>query len=349
MGTFHELDDDRQLLQHVRTSVTARRAFRIALLLSLGAAACRTIGVGAGADAGNPDGGGEDLGAGGDTAADDAGAPAGPGGTRPPAGTGGAGVAGSGGARGGGGSGGAGAGTGSGGRGGAGAAGGSCGSPSTTPLRPEVLLLLDKSSSLLQRPDGSMCPTGSDCVTKWSIYAPAVKEVVAATVTEVDWGLKLFPSGASTTAQCQVSSTVEIPMGPGNGAAIAAAIDQIMPYGSTPTRLAETFAATYLQTFTTANPKAIVLATEGQPNCGSAGSSASPDDAATIEAVRAAAAAGIRTFVMGWVLDSDLSARATLSEMALVGGTARNADPPFYPAGSGAELATALRQLGVCR
>ena len=88
----------------------------------------------------------------------------------------------------------------------------------------------------------------------------------------MNWGLKLF---ADTDSTCGVSpNNVAVPDRRQQRGAVANVIQQrtdanggVTNGSRTPTRSAENAAVTYLNTVTTSNPKFILLATDGQPNC----------------------------------------------------------------------------------
>ena len=98
-----------------------------------------------------------------------------------------------------------------------------------------------------------------------------------------------------------------------------------------------------MKTVNTANPKFILLATDGLPNCPATGASDGPDDQGAIDAVTAANAAGYKTFVVG--IATGGSGDATLSAMATAGGLARAGSPTYYPVSTAADLAAAVRTL----
>ena len=96
------------------------------------------------------------------------------------------------------------------------------------------------------------------------------------------------------------------PIGANSAAAIAAAIaartdanGNVTNGSRTPTRAAEDAAVTYLRGLTDPNPKFILMATDGQPNCPASGNSSGDDTPGAIAAVTAAATAGFPTFVVG--------------------------------------------------
>src|SRR4029453_7123301 len=137
---------------------------------------------------------------------------------------------------------------------------------------PEILILLDASGSMNDTADSASCAEGCGPASKWAETVAAIRATVARTETAVSWGLKLFPD---TDAACGVAQLgVPVPRGPRNAAAIAAALDArtssnggLSNAGRTPTSAAENAAVSYFATQTTPNPKFIVIATDGLPNC----------------------------------------------------------------------------------
>lgn len=204
-------------------------------------------------------------------------------------------------------------------------------------LPPEILIVLDKSSSMNESSTNGPC--GSGCVSKWSAVSSAIVDVVGATDSSANWGLKYF--GSDTL--CGVLPGVDVPVAPGNGAAIRASILAAAPASMTPTRLAEVAAVEYLKTLKTPNPKFIVLATDGLPNCGSLLFTLG-DEAGTVSAVADARAAGFATFVVG-ISTMGSGADTTLNNMADAGGMARAGSTHYYPVAGAAELKDALANI----
>ena len=233
-----------------------------------------------------------------------------------------------------------------------------------TKLPPDVLILLDRSGSMNESYNGVSCGAGgmggraggmTNCGadSKWAKVVPAIAQVVGDTQAEVNWGLKFFPqnSAGMGTDACAVNNTAEVPIAPNNAAAIQTAITGstqanggvVTGYNGTPTRNAANGAVGYMQSLTDANPKFILLATDGAPTCPEAGTTnASPG---AIAAVEAAKAAGFSTFVAGIATANSAEADATLSSMATVGGLPRAATPTYYPVTNADDLAAAIRTL----
>ena len=239
---------------------------------------------------------------------------------------------------------------------------GNCGARNKVAMKvpPDILILLDRSGSMnddvsnqMCRPDGGMgniggMGAGCGAESKWAKVIPAITQVVSETQMDVNWGLKFFPDNSGN--MCSVTSTAAVPVAPGNGAAVAAAImgatsanGGVVGYNGTPTRSAEAGATMYLQSLTDTGPKYILLATDGLPTC-AATAGQGDDSAAAPGAVDAARTAGFKTFVVG-VATGGGSADTTLSNMANAGGLPRAGTPTYYPVSSSADLAAAIRTL----
>lgn len=209
----------------------------------------------------------------------------------------------------------------------------------------EILLLLDRSGSMKEKPSGS---TTSD--SKWSLVVPAVNEVVTATDASVSWGLKAFPEGeGGECIAASVTSKIPVPVGPASAAAVTAEVTAMTPDGNgTPTGAAVNAAVNYLKTLTDTNPKFILLATDGEPSCKDPTDSDVDAREYAVQAVTDAASAGIKTVVVG-VATTKSSATRALNEMAVAGQMPRvSADasaPKYYLASTKDELTQALIQI----
>jgi len=245
---------------------------------------------------------------------------------------------------------------------GAGGMAAGCGvAAAATPLAPDILILLDRSGSMANDVNDLSCQatdpiTGAattDCgpSSKWALTTPVIDQVVAASESSVNFGLKFFADPGNNS--CSVSNGVQVALGPHNAAAVTAAIaaetndrGSITNGSRTPTRAAVQAAAVYLQSVADPSPKYILLATDGQPNCTPGGTNAAADDSAgAIAAVQAAAMAGIQTFVVGIATAGMGAADATLTAMALMGGVPRMGTPAYYPVSTPEELAAAIETL----
>jgi hypothetical protein len=210
-------------------------------------------------------------------------------------------------------------------------------------LTPEVLLVLDRSASMNLNAAGDDC--GGDCgpSSRWAQLTSAIDQVVAMTSTKVNWGLKAF---ADSDGACGVGSGVAVPVGPSNAGVVAATIagwtgasGSLQTSSQSPTRAAEDAAAAYLSALGSPDPKLILLATAGAPDCRLATTPTTLDDATgAAAAVQAARNLGIPTFVLGAAGAS--TADATLSALANAGGVPRSGTKPYYSVASADELAS---------
>ena len=204
-------------------------------------------------------------------------------------------------------------------------------------LPPDLLLVLDRSSSMNDSPTPLMPMPG---VTLWTETMGALDQVVRETQMGVNWGLYMFPTGAN----CGVAAAPEAPVAPANAEKVVMTSRMLGPVPTgltlgTPTSAAMNSATAYLRTVTTKNPKYIVLATDGRPTCPGFGA-----DEAAVTAVTMAAAAGYKAYVIGIAINAD--AQLVLNNMAVAGGLPRN-DPTnkYYPVTSRADLVTALKAI----
>lgn len=211
-------------------------------------------------------------------------------------------------------------------------------------LPPAVLLVLDRSASMIEnKVVGPVCQTRA-CGTRWTEVTSAMSAALQKTQTNIDWGVKTYPDDSA----CLVGDDPSVPVGPANATAIIshyASVPPIVDGGYTPTREAVRKGGAYLRGLGRANPKFLLLATDGEPNCGAGGTTVK-DAAASVQAVADVAAAGIPVFVVG-VSTANTTASATLNEMAVKGGRPRS-DPTtkYYPAETAEDLTAALAAIG---
>jgi hypothetical protein len=207
-------------------------------------------------------------------------------------------------------------------------------------IPPDLLIILDKSGSMGDQPDGTKCDMIPMCPSKWVQMTAAIDQVVTQTDTTIRWGLKYFADMGS----CGVTPGAAVPIAPNNGMAITTSIAANMPGPSTPTRLAVQSGAAYLQTVMDPNPKFILLATDGLPNCAPGARKASDDDSAgAVMAVTAAAAAGFPVFVVGV---GNTGAEDTLNMLATAGGRPQAGAQKYFPVASTADLVSVLKTIG---
>ncbi len=222
---------------------------------------------------------------------------------------------------------------------------------------PDLLIVLDRSGSMLMDAAGTNCQGmggqggggrgggmrgGNNCGanSKWSQVTTAINAVAAMTETKINWGIKFF----GNDMMCGVTAGATVAPGPNNAAAIAAAIaaPANQPGSSTPTAAGELSAGEYLASLaaTDTNPKFILMATDGQPNC-LAGNSQMTDDMGAIDSVATVKAMGFPTFVIG-IATTGGPGDATLSSMAMNGGYPLPGTTQYYSIMNTADLVAAL-------
>ncbi len=235
----------------------------------------------------------------------------------------------------------------------------SCGQTnvSVMPEPPDILIVQDKSGSMTEQASGCCCGSGSNSCSlnvnctgnsscgansKWAQVSAAIDTVVMTTQTSVNWGLIFFGSDN----MCGVSTKPNVAIAPNDYAAISQAYANNTPGSYTPTRAAVDAAAAYMKTVTDTNPKYLLLATDGLPNCIPGDNNVGDDDSAgATTAVMNAATAGFKTFVVGI---GNTNGVATLNQLAMAGGEAQvgAADGnSFYEVNSTADLVTALNKI----
>jgi hypothetical protein len=220
------------------------------------------------------------------------------------------------------------------------------------PLPPDILIVQDKSGSMSNDDSDSSCNGGCGANSKWSQLTTALSTVVQATDMTVNWGLKYF----SDNNACSASNAPAVTVGVMKGGAVTTSIMGTQPGGNTPTRDAITSGAAYLATLTDPNPKFLLLATDGLPNCPSGcATMAKPntactmtdnpnEDAAAEAAVMMAAMQGFPTFVIG--IGNVTTAQNTLNQLAINGGHAQTgAGTSYFAATDEASLEAALNAI----
>jgi hypothetical protein len=240
-------------------------------------------------------------------------------------------------------------GTGSGGDVGITGAAGGCGQAnvSVSVIPPDILIVQDKSGSMNNDDSDSSCKGGCGSNSKWSQVTTALSQVVMNTQASINWGLKFFADGQN---ECGVNPGVAVPVAPNNASAVSAAYSGTGPSSATPTRAALNVSVTYMQTLTDSNPKYLLIATDGEPNCpaGCSGTTCTntpnpTEEMGTEQAVSDAVAAGFKVFVVG--IGNVSSAVTTLNQMAINGGEAQTGTTSYFAATDPTTLETALNAI----
>jgi hypothetical protein len=207
----------------------------------------------------------------------------------------------------------------------------------------DVLLVLDRSGSMNYSIHQScscdptsnpqvVCDDLVNCKTRWSSLGEALGITLSSTPF-LRWGLKVFSS--PNVGPCAVTGGVEVPVGADTTAAIQAQIAAIAPAGETPTAAAILATTAYLETQADTNSKVILLATDGDPNCGGEVPSVYNEDMeGTTAAIKQARNAGFLVYVIG------MGKVGNLEALAQAGGSGS-----YYPAQSPEEINKALASI----
>ena len=215
---------------------------------------------------------------------------------------------------------------------------------------PEVMFVLDRSGSMRTAFEGNQ--------TRWQVLTSSLASALPPVDSTMAIGALLFPQGSSTN-DCSVAKQPNLAPAFGNVDALVNLMQSNPPGGSTPTADALDTAATFLlgvRAATTA--RAIVLATDGAPNCNAsldpqtctcAGTNCRNkplqclDDARTVQQIGAILAHGIPTYVIGIASSSASQFSSVLDAMANAGGRPLTTGATsYYPALDASDLETAI-------
>ena len=194
-----------------------------------------------------------------------------------------------------------------------------------------LLFQLDVSGSMNCPPsDGLSANCAASGSSRWSVFRTELKKALAALPDHNAAGLMHYPTGTGLftgdpTGCVPQKPDVDLGLLSTTRAAIGASLDARTPAGGTPTHDAVTVALAQLKAAKAEGNRFLVLATDGNAtfcagcniSCNSAALTADSD--VMVKEVEAAAAAGVRTFVIG--VPGSQGFRATLSRLAEAGGT----------------------------
>lgn len=239
-----------------------------------------------------------------------------------------------------------------------------CGESEITvaPAVPQIMLVLDKSHSMVSNAWDHDGDAGTAPVTRWHSLHDVVAQLGGDLGGNMEIGALMFPSVALTSndsaTACEVPASPDVAVGLDNGAAIVAAMpaaDSDEIWGGTPTSAAIATAAAELRALDGDAPKAIVLVTDGAANCmeGVAENemfTRYDDDLAPLVA-DTFTDDGIPTYVVGIDIVDELvdvphiNPHDALAEVAIAGGAARDGEDAFYNTRDEGELTAALGEI----
>ena len=232
-----------------------------------------------------------------------------------------------------------------------------------TPSSVEVLLLADRSTSMERDLIG-----GSGTPRRWDVLRDALAATLPRYQDRIAMGLQFFP-GIGGTGICAVGAIPDLNPGLSQALPVLTRFGRTEPNGRTPTWLGVQSAGRYL--LGRAAPRrfrAILLATDGAPNCngaldgarctctalGGTGQQQCEDDPSlcldddrTVSEVSRLAAQGVPTYVVGIDGDNQPELITVLSQLAVAGGRPNPASSarPYYSVRRPEDLTSAFEQI----
>jgi hypothetical protein len=214
-----------------------------------------------------------------------------------------------------------------------GANGGFCGCDGeqfeATPVEPNMLIVLDRS--------GSMLDDGGGGTSKWDHAGNALGQLMTDYGDQIRFGLAQYPEGNNSCDDGAISEDIAA----NNGAAVLAALDD--PSDNNPTPLEDALQETvigYQGLLDPDRPNYTLIINDGAPNCGPGGSNDFDDPSPRVTELFNM---GILSFVIGF---GDGVNPNVLNDMAEAGGTAKAGAEKYYQADNAADLQMALDEIG---
>jgi hypothetical protein len=228
---------------------------------------------------------------------------------------------------------------------------------------PQLMFVLDRSGSMkFFLTSNTEAPPGPD--RRWDALHNSLTQTIVPFTDQISMGARFFPAVNADAIDPVGACIQDPPSGAilpalGNAQTILNVFDSTSPVGGTPTAAALQQAAQEVSV-SRAVARAMVVATDGAPNCNSAlnrnacvcttdngcnvvnGSAENClDDTRTIDTIASIAnQQKIPVFVVG--IGVTASFGSVLDQMALAGGRPRAGSPRYYPATTPAELTTAF-------
>ncbi len=198
-----------------------------------------------------------------------------------------------------------------------------------------AVLAVDRSGSM------SLDLQGNNGVPRrWDVLRAVLPGALAAVDPAVSLGALFYPAGGAL--ECAGPTGLAVPFGRANSGAIGQALGATAPTGRTPTFAALVQAERLLAGAAVAGPRAVILATDGGPNCNAAldgdrcvcaattlgtgrdecraDPSLCLDDARAVAQVQAMAQRGVATYVIGIDGDRQPELVDVLRRLAVAGG-----------------------------
>ena len=204
-------------------------------------------------------------------------------------------------------------------------------------VTPSVMLVLDKSGSMVAMPSGfwdhdqddadddgiqdaDMVSPATPQISRWNSLWTVVDLIANNFNASMNMGMVLFPSKAAkgdySEIACVVNATPEVAIGSENAAKIIAAIpgateDKTTIQGGTPAAKGIKSALAALAAASSEQPKFMILVTDGAANCQENAPNTTAlfeeYDEAVVELLQMAAMAGIKTYVVGIDISKEMT------------------------------------------
>ncbi len=154
-----------------------------------------------------------------------------------------------------------------------------CGEAMVTPMAvpPNVVLVLDKSGSMVSNSWDHDGDAGTDPLTRWNSLHNVVSFITTEFDSQLNFGAQLFPSMAAraiaSTAACPVQPSPEVAVMAVNGANVVAGIPGATDTslaGATPAAAGVAAAVAHLKTLDPMVDRVVILVTDGAANCAAA-------------------------------------------------------------------------------
>jgi hypothetical protein len=239
-----------------------------------------------------------------------------------------------------------------------------------TPASPSVMFLLDASGSMNEQ----FAVNGA---TRWQVLQASLATALPSVDQTMSIGAVVFPDTTQSSNQnCNAPTSVNLAPAIGNVSALVNLINSISPLGGTPTADAIPVAAQDLLGIRAASTaRAIILATDGAPNCNPTldsetctcadpqqticGQQPPPfdpdlclDDTRTVSRITEYANQGLPTYVIGIHDPGNTEDETVLNQMADAGGRPLSGADHYYSATSQTDLENAFvairNQIGAC-
>jgi hypothetical protein len=238
------------------------------------------------------------------------------------------------------------------------------------PVPPNIMLVLDKSRSMITNQWDHDEDQNTPDVTRWYSLYQVVQFVVTTFNDQINFGANLFPSTAvpavvqSVQEACHTWDQPEIPVAPNNAGNILAGIpgpdDDDDIHGATPAAAGFVVARDHLLGLNPAIPRAIIFILDGAPNCmeGLNGLALWQTYDETLAAIvgEAWTNEGLPTYVVGIDISTEQTADGggdpqgiipweVMNELAEAGGQPLGGNEKFYQTTNQNELQAALQQI----